>query len=376
MSMKNKKVIIGMSGGVDSSVVAFLLKKQQYHVEGVFMKNWEEDDKDNYCHAAQDLADAQAVCDKLNISLHKINFSTEYWDNVFQNFLEDYKSGRTPNPDILCNKEIKFNTFMNFAIEDLGADFIATGHYVRKKKVNGHKYILRGVDQTKDQSYFLYTLTSQQLKYTIFPLGSLTKNTVRKIALQNNLVTANKKDSTGICFIGKKNFRNFLRYYLPDNPGDIFTFDGKKIGHHKGIMFHTIGQRKGLGIGGIKDGTQDPWYVVDKDVKNNILIVAQGRFHSQLMSTGMICESVHFVNKNKLNKIIRCTVKTRYRQPDIPCTLIWNKDRTTIKVIFDNRISAITPGQSAVFYTGDICLGGGIIKNRLPETIKLSTLRK
>ncbi|KLU19457.1 tRNA 2-thiouridylase, partial [Proteus mirabilis] len=269
-----KKVIVGMSGGVDSSVSAYLLKEQGYQVVGLFMKNWEEDDDTEYCSASTDLADAQAVCDKLGIELYTINFAAEYWDNVFEHFLSEYKAGRTPNPDILCNKEIKFKAFLEYAAEDLGADYIATGHYVRRRDINGKSQLLRGVDNNKDQSYFLYTLSHEQIAQSLFPVGEMEKPEVRKIAEKLDLATAKKKDSTGICFIGERKFTDFLSRYLPAKPGPIITVDGETIGEHQGLMYHTLGQRKGLGIGGTKDGGDDPWYVVDKDVENNILIVA------------------------------------------------------------------------------------------------------
>lgn len=358
---KNKRVIIAMSGGVDSSVAALLLKNQ-FQVEGLFMKNWEEDDNESYCQSIQDLADAQAVCDQLDIKLHKINFSAEYWDNVFQYFLEEYKIGRTPNPDILCNKKIKFDIFMDFCLQDLKADFIATGHYVRKSNINDQNRLLRAIDKNKDQSYFLYTLNQKQLKNTIFPLGKLTKTEVRRIANQYNLITSKKKDSTGICFIGKRKFRNFLNRYLPNKPGNIVTINGNIIGRHQGIMYHTIGQRKGLGIGGIKNSINAPWYVVNKDLKKNLLIVAQGYDNPHLMSKGMIVDQLHWYDLKSLNKEIYCTVKTRYRQTDIPCIITPKKDLTKITVKLIIPITAVTPGQSAVFYHGDICLGGGIIE--------------
>lgn len=359
-----KKVIVGMSGGVDSSVSAYLLQQQGYQVVGLFMKNWEEDDTDEYCSAATDLADAQAVCDKLGIELHTVNFAAEYWDNVFEHFLEEYKAGRTPNPDILCNKEIKFKAFLEFAAEDLGADYIATGHYVRRRDLNGKSQLLRGTDDNKDQSYFLYTLSSEQLAQSLFPVGELEKPEVRKIAEQLELITAKKKDSTGICFIGERKFRDFLARYLPAQPGPIVTVDGETIGEHQGLMYHTFGQRKGLGIGGIKDGAEDPWYVVDKDVANNILLVAQGHDHPRLFSRGLIAQQLHWVDRQPLLQPIRCTVKTRYRQQDVPCTVTpLTEDR--IEVIFDEPVAAVTPGQSAVFYQQDVCLGGGIIEERL-----------
>ncbi|OKP05659.1 tRNA 2-thiouridine(34) synthase MnmA [Xenorhabdus eapokensis] len=361
-----KKVIVGMSGGVDSSVSAYLLQQQGYQVAGLFMKNWEEDDSEEYCSAATDLADAQAVCDKLGIELHTINFAAEYWDNVFELFLAEYKAGRTPNPDILCNKEIKFKAFLEFAAEDLGADYIATGHYVRRRDVNGTSQLLRGLDDNKDQSYFLYTLSHQQVAKSLFPVGELEKPEVRRIAEEIGLVTAKKKDSTGICFIGERKFRDFLGRYLPAQPGSIMTVDGQTIGQHTGLMYHTLGQRKGLGIGGTKNGSEEPWYVVDKDVENNILIVAQGHEHPRLMSVGLIAQQLHWVNRQSLQAEMRCVVKTRYRQHDIPCTVVpLGEDK--IEVRFDSPVAAVTPGQSAVFYQGEVCLGGGVIEQRIQE---------
>ncbi|MEQ4531776.1 MAG: tRNA 2-thiouridine(34) synthase MnmA [Mixta sp.] len=360
-----KKVIVGMSGGVDSSVSAWLLQQQGYQVEGLFMKNWEEDDGEEYCTAADDLADAQAVCDKLGMKLHKVNFAAEYWDNVFEHFLEEYKAGRTPNPDILCNKEIKFKAFLEFAAEDLGADFIATGHYVRRHDSNGKSQLLRGLDGNKDQSYFLYTLSHQQIAQSLFPVGELSKPEVRRIAEQLELVTAKKKDSTGICFIGERKFRDFLGRYLPAQPGAIVTVDGLTVGEHQGLMYHTLGQRKGLGIGGLKESNDNPWYVVDKDVANNRLIVAQGADHPRLMSVGLIAQQLHWVDRETLREPLACVVKTRYRQEDIPCVITpLNDDR--IEVRFEQPVAAVTPGQSAVFYLGEVCLGGGIIEQRLP----------
>ncbi|WP_319782120.1 tRNA 2-thiouridine(34) synthase MnmA [Oceanisphaera sp. IT1-181] len=358
------KVIVGMSGGVDSSVSAYLLQQQGYQVEGLFMKNWEEDDTDEFCSAAEDLRDAQAVCDKLGMTLHTINFASEYWDNVFEHFLAEYKAGRTPNPDILCNKEIKFKAFLEFAAEDLGADFIATGHYVRRTFDEQPK-LLRGLDGNKDQSYFLYTLSSAQVAKSLFPVGELEKPEVRRIAEQLELVTAKKKDSTGICFIGERKFTDFLAQYLPAQPGEIETVDGEVIGQHQGLMYHTLGQRKGLGIGGLKNASDDPWYVVDKELERNVLVVAQGD-HPRLYSKGLIARQLHWVNRTPLTASVRCTVKTRYRQTDIAC-LIEPLDNETIRVTFDEPQAAVTPGQSAVFYADEICLGGGIIESRFNE---------
>ena len=276
-----------------------------------------------------------------------------------------WKAGRTPNPDILCNKEIKFKAFLEFAAEDLGADYIATGHYVRRADVDGKSQLLRGLDGNKDQSYFLYTLSHEQIAQSLFPVGELEKPQVRKIAEELDLITAKKKDSTGICFIGERKFRDFLGRYLPAQPGKILTVDGEEIGTHQGLMYHTLGQRKGLGIGGTKEGSEDPWYVVDKDVENNILIVAQGHDHPRLMSVGLIAQQLHWVNREPLQGTLRCTVKTRYRQTDIPCT-VTALDEDRIEVRFDEPVAAVTPGQSAVFYLGEVCLGGGIIEQRLP----------
>ena len=359
-----KKVICGMSGGVDSSVSAFILQQQGYQVEGLFMKNWEEDDDTDYCTAAADLADAQAVCDKLGIKLHKINFAAEYWDNVFEHFLNEYKAGRTPNPDILCNKEIKFKAFLEYAAEDLGANYIATGHYVRRRGADDNAQLLRGLDANKDQSYFLYTLSSKQVGQSLFPVGDIEKPIVRAIAEDLGLITAKKKDSTGICFIGERKFKDFLARYLPAQPGNIRTVEGDIIGRHDGLMYHTLGQRKGLGIGGVKGAGEEAWYVVEKDLVNNELIVAQGHDHSALLSTGLIAQQLHWVDRQPIRESLRCTVKTRYRQTDVPCT-IEPIDDESIKVIFDEPQIAVTPGQSAVFYLDEVCLGGGIIEQQL-----------
>jgi len=355
-----------MSGGVDSSVSAYILQQQGYQVEGLFMKNWEEDDNDEYCAAAEDLADAQAVADKLGIHLHQINFAAEYWDNVFEYFLEEYKAGRTPNPDIMCNKEIKFKAFLEFAAEDLGADYIATGHYVQRRFEGGKWNMVRGHDSNKDQSYFLYTLSHEHIAKTLFPVGDIEKPRVREIAEQQGLVTHNKKDSTGICFIGERKFKDFLGQYLPAKPGIIETAEGEEIGHHDGLMYHTLGQRKGLLIGGKKEHGEEPWYVVDKDVTRNVLVVGQGADHPKLYSEGLIANQLHWVDRVGPTAETKMMVKTRYRQTDIPCTVIPDNNGN-VKVIFDEPQKAVTPGQSAVFYIDEICLGGGIIEAYLVD---------
>ncbi len=359
-----KKVIVGMSGGVDSSVSAYLLQQQGYQVEGLFMKNWEEDDTAEYCAAATDLADAEEVCARLGIELHTVNFAAEYWDNVFEYFLDEYRAGRTPNPDIMCNKEIKFKAFLEFAAEALGADYIATGHYVRRREHEGKFQLLRGLDANKDQSYFLYTLAHSHIAQTLFPVGELEKPEVRRIAEQQGLVTADKKDSTGICFIGERKFKDFLQQYLPARPGKIESVDGQQLGEHEGLMYHTLGQRKGLHIGGLADASDDPWYVVDKDVERNVLIVAQGSNHPRLFSEGLIAGQLHWVDRIGPQVPVRCAVKTRYRQQDIPC-LLTPQPNGQCRVDFDEPVAAVTPGQSAVFYIDEVCLGGGIIEQRL-----------
>lgn len=355
-----KKVIIGMSGGVDSSVSAWLLKQQGYIVEGLFMKNWEDDDNLQYCSIKSDLLDAYAVCNELKIPLHMVNFSQEYWQNVFKIFLKEYSIGRTPNPDILCNKEIKFKYFLKFALKNLKANFIATGHYVQNININKKICLMRGIDINKDQSYFLYTLNQQQLKYCLFPIGTLTKIQVRDIAKQLNLITAYKKDSTGICFIGKRKFTNFIKRYIPINPGRIVNVNGNKLGMHQGTSFYTIGQRKGLNIGGIKNSNGQPWYVVGKNIKNNILIVAQGKNNPYLMSNKFIIDQTCWIDGLFLTSPMQCSVKIRYRQPDIPCD-VFPISKYKFQIILIRPTAAITPGQAAVFYSKERCLGGGII---------------
>jgi len=357
---KSKHIIVGMSGGVDSSVAALLLKEQGHHVEGVFMKNWEEDDTDTFCPASVDMADAQLVCDQLQIELHRINFAAEYWERVFTDFLAEYKAGRTPNPDILCNKEIKFKAFLHYA-KQRGADFIATGHYARCSFKNNLFQLFKGLDAQKDQSYFLYTLTQEQLSQSLFPIGEINKNTVREIANKAGFNNHAKKDSTGICFIGEKKFKAFLSEYLPMQPGHIATTEGIIIGKHDGLMFYTLGQRQGLKIGGLKNSSEAPWYVVNKDIERNILIVAQGQNHPSLYANALITSHIHWIQGTPPILPLTAAAKTRYRQTDQAC-VIYQVDEKQYKIDFREPQRAITPGQSVVFYQDDQCLGGGIIE--------------
>ena len=356
----SQHVIVGLSGGVDSSVAAVLLQQQGYQVEGMFMKNWEEDDSEEYCSAAEDLADAQSVSSALGLTLHAVNFSAEYWDRVFSHFLKEYEAGRTPNPDILCNREIKFKAFLEHALT-LGADRIATGHYARVAFQDGEYRLLKGRDSGKDQSYFLYTLGQYQLSRTLFPVGELEKSEVRHIAEQHQLVTYNKKDSTGICFIGERDFRDFLSRYLPAQPGEIQTPEGQVIGHHSGLMYYTLGQRQGLGIGGVAGTNDDPWYVVAKDMERNVLLAAQGHDHPLLFSQHLQASQLSWVDGKGPTAPFRCRAKTRYRQADQACT-ITRLETDSCEVQFEQPQRAVTPGQSVVFYDGDVCLGGGIIE--------------
>jgi len=357
------RVIVGMSGGVDSSVAALLLLQQGYQVEGLFMKNWEEDDGTEYCTAKEDLADAQAVCDTLGIVLHTANFAAEYWDNVFEHFLQEYQAGRTPNPDILCNREIKFKAFLDYA-KHLGADLIATGHYVRRVDHNGHSLLLKGLDNNKDQSYFLHAVGGNEIGQSLFPIGALEKPAVRALAEQHGLITASKKDSTGICFIGERRFTDFLKQYLPAQPGTIETTDGQVIGEHAGLMYHTIGQRQGLGIGGMKNASEDPWYVLAKDLKRNVLIVGQGNEHPWLFSRRLLTRQVNWINPVDTTTLDGLTAKVRYRQPDQACQIEQCEDGYWVTFAQPQR--AVTLGQSIVFYDGETCLGGGIIEACTP----------
>ncbi|MFV9509694.1 tRNA 2-thiouridine(34) synthase MnmA [Tepidibacillus sp. LV47] len=351
------RVIVGMSGGVDSSVAALLLKQQGYDVIGVFMKNWDDRDEFGHCTAEDDYQDVIRVCNQIGIPYYSVNFEKEYKEKVFNYFLDEYKKGRTPNPDVMCNREIKFGEFLEKALE-LDADYIATGHYARVRNINGEFQLLKAIDQNKDQTYFLNVLNQYQLSKTMFPIGHLQKSEVRKIAQENGLATANKKDSTGICFIGERDFREFLSKFLPAQPGEIRTLDGEVKGTHQGLMYYTLGQRKGLGIGG--EGTGEPWFVVDKDVKNNILYVAQGANHPSLYSKGLVATDVNWISGKPPAKQFTCTAKFRYRQPDQKVTVII-KENHTCEVIFEEKQKAITPGQAVVFYQDEVCLGGGII---------------
>ncbi len=350
-----------MSGGVDSSVSALLLQRQGLDVAGMFMKNWEEDDRFGECTAAADAADARAVAESLGLVLHTRNFASEYWENVFEEFLSEYRAGRTPNPDILCNREIKFKTFLEHA-EELGADRIATGHYVRSDCHDGKHRLLRGVDHNKDQSYFLYAVGHQQLAKTIFPVGELEKPRVRELAESAGFNVFDKKDSTGICFIGERNFTGFLSEYLPAQPGETRTTDDQVIGEHQGLMFHTLGQRQGLGIGGVKGHPEAPWYVLHKDLKNNVLYVGQGHEHPWMLSTRLEAGRLAWVSGTPPEAGNLLTAKVRYRQAD-QAVCIEDIDENHMVLKFQQAQRAVTPGQSVVLYDGDVCLGGGIIES-------------
>jgi tRNA-uridine 2-sulfurtransferase len=356
-----QKVIVGMSGGVDSSVTALLLLEQGYQVSGLFMKNWDEDDGTEYCTALADLEDASRVCERLGIPLQTVNFAAEYWDRVFEVFLAEYGAGRTPNPDILCNKEIKFKAFLDYARE-LGAELIATGHYARVEQDETGAYrMLKGLDPDKDQSYFIYTLGQEQLARTLFPIGHLRKPEVREIARKAGFENARKKDSTGICFIGERRFREFLQRYLPARPGDIQTPDGEIIGRHEGLMYYTLGQRRGFGVGGVKGADQEPWYVLAKDLERNVLVAGQGHDHPLLFSDVLEAGSLDWADGRHLSAPLVCQAKTRYRQPDQVCR-VEPLEGGRCRVRFDRPQRAVTPGQSVVFYEGERCLGGGVIE--------------
>lgn len=354
----NIRVVVGMSGGVDSSVTAYLLKQQGYDVIGLFMKNWDDTDEFGYCTAEADYEDVRKVCDQIGIPYYTVNFEKQYAEKVFAYFLDEYRSGRTPNPDVMCNREIKFGEFLQKALS-LGADKVAMGHYARVREVDGKYQLLRGVDTRKDQSYFLNRLNQYQLSYAMFPLGEYTKTQVREIAEQAGLATAKKKDSTGICFIGERNFKEFLSNYLPAQPGEIREIGTDKVlGRHDGLMYYTLGQRQGLGIGGI--GTGEPWFVVDKDLRTNVLYVAQGEKHPALYSNGLEATDVNWIAGAPPANTFTCTAKFRYRQPDQEVEVhITGPDTCRVKFAVPQK--AVTPGQAVVFYDQEICLGGGTI---------------
>jgi tRNA-specific 2-thiouridylase len=358
--MPTSRVVVGLSGGVDSAVAAYLLKAEGYDVLGVFMKNWDDDDNTEHCTAREDFLDVLAVADVLGIEVEAVNFAKEYKERVFSYFLAEYQAGRTPNPDVLCNAEIKFKAFLDDAVTR-GADYIATGHYVGKGIDDaGRATLLRAADINKDQSYFLYRLNQSQLQPALFPLAHLPKPEVRALATKIGLPNAAKKDSTGICFIGERNFREFLERYLPRNPGEMRTPDGRVVGEHQGLMYYTLGQRQGLGIGGQKDGNAEPWFVAAKDMATNTLTVVQGHAHPLLLRSELVAGQLNWIAGAAPDPERAYTAKTRYRQTDAACRITTLYD-DTLALTFDTPQWAVTPGQSVVLYDGEVCLGGGII---------------
>ncbi|ADH99947.1 tRNA 2-thiouridine(34) synthase MnmA [Salisediminibacterium selenitireducens] len=360
---EDTRIVVGMSGGVDSSVTAHLLKEQGYEVIGIFMKNWDDTDEFGVCTATEDYEDVIRVCNQLDIPYYAVNFEKQYWDKVFTYFLDEYKSGRTPNPDVMCNKEIKFKAFLDHAMT-LGADYVATGHYAKVSHTPDGVKLLRGKDRNKDQTYFLNALSQDQLRHVLFPLGDIEKPRVREIAEEAGLATAGKKDSTGICFIGERNFKEFLSEYLPAQPGNMETLDGEVKGTHDGLMYYTLGQRQGLGIG----GSGEPWFVIDKDLSRNVLLVGQGFHHPALYSEGLKADGVNWVAGSAPAERFHCTVKTRYRQQDRGATVTVEPDGS-VTLMFDEAERAVTPGQAVVFYDDEICLGGGTINERIKSEL-------
>jgi tRNA-specific 2-thiouridylase len=353
------KIVVGLSGGVDSAVAALLLKRAGHDVVALFMKNWEDDDDDEYCSTREDLIDAVSVAEKIGIDIEAVNFAAEYRERVFSSFLAEYRAGRTPNPDVLCNAEIKFKAFLDHALA-LGAERIATGHYARVEERDGGFTLLKGSDPSKDQSYFLHRLNQAQLARTLFPVGHLLKSEVRRIAREAGLPNHAKRDSTGICFIGERPFRAFLERYLPREPGAMVTPAGERVGEHQGLMYYTIGQRQGLGIGGRRDAGTEPWYVAGKDLAGNTLTVVQGHDHELLLKTKLTAGDASWVSGHAPGAVDGLGAKTRYRQADSACALR-EAGATTFDLDFAAPQWAVTPGQSAVLYRGDVCLGGGVI---------------
>jgi tRNA-specific 2-thiouridylase len=354
------KVVVGLSGGVDSAVCALLLKRAGHDVLGLFMKNWEDDDDDEYCSTREDLVDAVSAAERIGIDVDSVNFAAEYRERVFASFLAEYSAGRTPNPDVLCNAEIKFKAFLDYAMAQ-GAECIATGHYARVEDRDGGRVLLKGLDAGKDQSYFLHRLTQEQLARTVFPVGHLRKSEVRQIAREAGLPNHAKRDSTGICFIGERPFREFLSRYLPREPGPIVTPDGERVGDHEGLMYYTLGQRQGLGIGGRRGGAGEPWYVAGKDLGSNTLTVVQGHDHARLMSRKLLAGDASWVAGKAPEPGPGLAAKTRYRQADAACTIAVHGP-TDFSLDFVDPQWAVTPGQSAVLYRGEECLGGGVIR--------------